>query len=205
MLRIKKNKKSPFNVIRKEGYDPNYPPLVQYCSSVFKKRGAETRVKTLDKLHKAYLPVNMKDTFNKIYLPVSVDNFHWVLIVICPSKEMIYYFDSLSPSTHNLTMYLDAVQKWILDWGLGDKHFKIKQAGSPVQEDGFNCGLFMLANAICVTNGVETNSYNSSSLSNFRSRIKKDIRNGEIPATLNECLGIREELPVLPIEEENYF
>ena len=96
--------------------------------------------------------------FGKIFIPINIKNRHWTLaIVFVPVKE-IKYFDSLKGTKTVATghKFLEAILKWLeeesqkeniaigdafgssTDWKL------IIEEETPQQENGFDCGCFVI-------------------------------------------------------------
>ncbi|ETN23228.1 hypothetical protein PPTG_02860 [Phytophthora nicotianae INRA-310] len=75
-----------------------------------------------------------------IFMPLNINNNHWTCIVVDGPKQTVYCYDSTNKrANHNLLAELaDELVKKSLPQG-----YSITPIHSPIQKDGYNCGLFI--------------------------------------------------------------
>lgn len=96
---------------------------------------------------------------DKVIIPTNVGKSHWALIVVDIESRKIIWLDSffLFGKRTELNQYTLGVKRWLEDQRKA-KHSATIQAEQrwdivcfknvPQQNDGYNCGVFMLANAL---------------------------------------------------------
>ncbi len=91
-----------------------------------------------------------KDIFNlkKIFIPISIENQHWMCIVIFMKEKRIQYYESTSVGAGNSQM--NAVLRYLVDEDKGQGCVKPKEwvlvsstESVPKQENTSNCGAFI--------------------------------------------------------------
>ncbi len=92
--------------------------------------------------------------YDKVFIPINVTNSHWFLIVIHMQSFIIEWYESL-PGIEDRNTYLQCVQDYMSaeypTWGPGI----FKEANpSPKQENGFDCGIFVMATATFLVNDL---------------------------------------------------
>ncbi|KAI1126534.1 hypothetical protein F5Y10DRAFT_293665 [Nemania abortiva] len=121
-------------------------------------------------------PDNFLD-IDTILIPVNLVN-HWTLIVIRPSRRTVSYLDSFH--ARNEPQIRHAYQ-W-LKLFLGDKfiadEWGTQEFGTPMQTNAFDCGMFVITNAMCLALGVSPLSYNEDNMPIQRQRIAAMLLNG---------------------------
>ncbi|OJD13017.1 hypothetical protein AJ78_06470 [Emergomyces pasteurianus Ep9510] len=111
-----------------------------------------------------------------ILIPVH-DHSHWTLIVIRPTARTIEHFDSLG--SHSLT-HIARVKGW-LHAELGDRfveeEWRVLPSISPQQNNGYDCGVFLLTTAKLVSFGKPLK-YGATDIPEIRKRIVAELMNG---------------------------
>ncbi|KAI0202523.1 hypothetical protein F4808DRAFT_458690 [Astrocystis sublimbata] len=122
------------------------------------------------------LPGNFLD-IDTVLIPVN-SNAHWTLIVIRPSRRTVSYLDSFH---HRSQAQLNHAYHWIKRF-LGDKFVREEwntiDFTIPRQTNAFDCGVFVLTNAICLALGVSPHTYDESELPKQRRWLGGMLLNG---------------------------
>ncbi|KAJ8116028.1 hypothetical protein ONZ43_g4532 [Nemania bipapillata] len=121
-------------------------------------------------------PNNFLD-IDTVLIPVN-SNAHWTLVVIRPSRRTVSYLDSFHQP--NETQLRHAYQ-W-LELFLGDKFvandWETQEFASPQQTNAWDCGMFVITNAMCLALGVSPMCYNEDKMPIQRQRIAAMLLNG---------------------------
>ncbi|XXG97565.1 hypothetical protein Hte_003870 [Hypoxylon texense] len=121
-------------------------------------------------------PDNFLD-IDTVLVPVN-RNSHWTVIVIRPSRRTISYLDSFYG--HTSPHFRDA-RGW-LEQFLGGKYvageWSEEVYNIPRQSNGWDCGMFVITNSICVALGLDPYCYDEDDLPLQRRRIAAMLLNG---------------------------
>ena len=118
-------------------------------------------------------------SLDELYIPINVNNAHWIFTQINFRRKTVHLFDSLGKQQSNVhyleetTRYIyDALFKdviedrpsfaaWSQDWTTSDESDR-----SPQQDNGYDCGIFMLISMGLLRNGhnLSRDSYKQSTL-----------------------------------------
>ena len=124
---------------------------------------------------------------DELYIPINVNNVHWIFIQVDFKAKTIHLYDSLGKQQSNdhyleetIRYIYDATYKdspqnkptlddWRQDWSTSDKSDR-----SPRQDNGYDCGMFMLISMGLLRNGhnLSRDSYRQSTLCLRSSRRK---------------------------------
>ncbi|KAK5636486.1 hypothetical protein RRF57_012198 [Xylaria bambusicola] len=112
-----------------------------------------------------------------VLIPVNL-HAHWTLVVIRPSRRTVSYIDSF----HSLNpLQIRYAYEW-LELFLGNKfnrnEWTTTTFNSPQQSNAFDCGMFVITNAICLATGINPLSYTESDLPSQRLSIAAMLLNG---------------------------
>lgn len=106
-----------------------------------------------------------------VLIPVN-SNSHWTLLVVQPKKRTVEYLDSFAG---NPERYIKDCFNWLkgeLGKDFNEDEWQILETTSAVQKNGYDCGVFLLTNAECVTMGIDTAaSYSGADMAAQRRRI----------------------------------
>ena len=95
---------------------------------------------------------------DSLFVPICSGN-HWTVGVIRPVARTIEYFDSFGGSN---TRFVDEMKKF-LKFHLGDAYieeeWKVPRTGCASQSNGYDCGVFVCTNVLCVALGLDTSCY----------------------------------------------
>lgn len=112
-----------------------------------------------------------------VFIPVH-DSAHWTLIVVKPTSKSIEHFDSLgSPSAGHVAK----VKEWLRGELLAryvDEEWSVDPSVSPQQNNGSDCGAFLLSTAKAVAVGIEPQSYGAKDIPLLRRKIVAELMAG---------------------------
>uniref|UniRef100_A0A915D2K6 Ubiquitin-like protease family profile domain-containing protein n=1 Tax=Ditylenchus dipsaci TaxID=166011 RepID=A0A915D2K6_9BILA len=109
---------------------------------------------------------------------------HWALIVIQIGNKEIGYYDSLNndgtKSLHKIWEFLDTESMSRLKCGLEDSKWTYtSHQGIPLQQNGYDCGVFTCQYAECLSRGSSFN-FNQQYMSGFREQMVAEIKKGAL-------------------------
>lgn len=112
-----------------------------------------------------------------VFIPVH-DSAHWTLMVVRPVSRSIEHFDSLgSPSARHIAK----VKEWLHGELLAryvDEEWSVDPSVSPQQNNGSDCGAFLLSTAKAVAVGIEPQSYGARDIPLLRRKIVAELMAG---------------------------
>ncbi|KAL4983825.1 hypothetical protein BDW68DRAFT_27960 [Aspergillus falconensis] len=120
-----------------------------------------------------------KDLLNvdTVFIPVH-NKAHWTLIVVKPSARTIEHFDSLGSLSRR---HVETVKNW-LRGELGDLYddseWEVLPSASPQQDNGSDCGVFLLTTAKAVALNIEPLAYGARDTPLLRQKIVAELMNG---------------------------
>jgi Ulp1 family protease len=117
----------------------------QFISKIFTQNGRNSYE------YHVWLPTLSIMAFNYLLIPVNIDNRHWVLIVIRPLLQSIKLYDSIGG---NPNIYFEPLKRWLSDrlkvecsgWKCSFYNC-LNVDGQRQQQDGYNCGCYVINNA----------------------------------------------------------
>ena len=111
-----------------------------------------------------------------VYIPVH-NSAHWTLMVVKPTSRTIEYFDSLGapPARH-----VAKIKEWLRGElsGYDDGEWTVVPSVSPQQDNGSDCGAFLLSTAKAVAVGIEPSSYGPRDIPLLRRKIVAELMSG---------------------------
>ena len=111
-----------------------------------------------------------------ILIPVH-DSAHWTLLVIKPSARTIEYYDSLGGTgRQHVGRVKDYLRAELRDL-FHEEEWRVLPARSPQQNNGSDCGAFLLTNAKLIALGLPLN-YGAKDMTEIRKRIVAELLNG---------------------------
>lgn len=105
-----------------------------------------------------------------VFVPICRGS-HWTVGVVRPIARTIEYFDSLQGSSHTFTRLMRGWLKFQLGAEYKEDEWKTPNTGCTRQMNGFDCGVFVCTNALCVALGVNTDCYNGTDMAIMRRNI----------------------------------
>ncbi|EAW13256.1 SUMO protease ULP1 [Aspergillus clavatus NRRL 1] len=112
-----------------------------------------------------------------VFIPVH-NSAHWTLIVVKPGERTIENFDSLGALSRR---HVGLVQGWLraeLGSRYVEEEWTILPSISPQQDNGSDCGVFLLSTAKAVAIGIEPQSYGARDMVLLRRKIVAELMNG---------------------------
>ncbi|KAL1986951.1 hypothetical protein VTN96DRAFT_5107 [Rasamsonia emersonii] len=153
---------------------PKYHAFNSFFYSNLRDRGYESvrRWATRAKIGgEALLDVDM------VFVPVH-NSAHWTLLVVRPATRSIEYYDSLGSRS---LAHVNNIKKW-LRGELGDHYVEeewaVLPSNSPQQDNGSDCGVFLLTTAKALAVGLEPDVYSSADITTLRKKIVAELING---------------------------
>ncbi|KAK1761295.1 hypothetical protein QBC47DRAFT_290957 [Echria macrotheca] len=124
-----------------------------------------------------------KDNFlqiETILVPICKAS-HWTLAVVRPKHRVIAHLDSILGGRGHPQVETDMLGwvQGVLGDGFVEEDWKIGQYDAPRQTNGYDCGVFVVTNALCVALGINPKeAYKQSDLPLQRRRIAAVLLNG---------------------------
>ncbi|KAI9037232.1 SUMO protease ULP1 [Aspergillus affinis] len=123
-----------------------------------------------------------------VFVPVH-HNSHWTLIVVKPMAKTIEHFDSLGPPSRS---HIAVIKSWLRE-ELGPKfrgdEWTALPSQSPQQNNGSDCGAFLLSTAKSVAIGLEPMSYGATDVPLLRRRIVAELMAGRLEGEFDPAHG----------------
>ncbi|KAL4865015.1 hypothetical protein BDV12DRAFT_175281 [Aspergillus spectabilis] len=123
-----------------------------------------------------------------VFVPVH-NNSHWTLILVKPIEKTIEHFDSLGSLSRR---HVEIVKTW-LHGELGSKYvedeWKVLPSQSPQQDNGSDCGVFLLSTAKAVALDIEPLCYGPRDTRLLRKKIVAELMNGGLEGDFHPGAG----------------
>ncbi|BCS29548.1 SUMO protease ULP1 [Aspergillus puulaauensis] len=118
-----------------------------------------------------------------VFIPVH-NNSHWTLIVVKPVDKTIEHFDSLGSLSRR---HVGVVKTW-LKGELGplfvEKDWAVLPSVSPQQDNGSDCGVFLLSTAKAIAANIDPLAYGPQDTLLLRKKIVAELMNGGLEGDL---------------------
>lgn len=105
-----------------------------------------------------------------VFVPICRGS-HWTVGVVRPMARTIEYFDSLQGSSKTFIKLMRGWLKFQLGADYKEDEWKTPNTGCTRQMNGYDCGVFVCTNALCVALGVNTDCYNGTDMTTMRRNI----------------------------------
>lgn len=105
-----------------------------------------------------------------VFVPICRGS-HWTVGVVRPMARTIEYFDSLQGSSTTFIRLMRGWLKFQLGGDYKEDEWKTPNTGCTIQMNGYDCGVFVCTNALCVALGVNTDCYKGSDMAVMRRNI----------------------------------
>ncbi|RAK99566.1 SUMO protease ULP1 [Aspergillus ibericus CBS 121593] len=123
-----------------------------------------------------------------VYIPVH-NSQHWTLVVVRPGERSIEHFDSLGALSRR---HVAVVKTW-LRGELGpqyvEEEWRVLPSRSPQQDNGSDCGVFLLSTAKAVAIGLEPLSYGAADTPLLRRKIVAELMAGGLEGEFDPAQG----------------
>jgi Ulp1 family protease len=126
-----------------------------------------------------------------VFIPVH-QNAHWTLLVVRPASRTIEYFDSLGSRSQ---AFATNVKRWLrgeLRDLYKDEEWSVLPTASSQQDNGSDCGVFLLTTAKAVAVGLEPSVYGPSDITTLRKKIVAELMNGGLEGDFDPAGGSSE-------------
>ncbi|OJK01571.1 hypothetical protein ASPACDRAFT_41834 [Aspergillus aculeatus ATCC 16872] len=123
-----------------------------------------------------------------VFVPIH-DKSHWTLIVVKPCDRTIEHFDSLGGLNKR---HVNLIKTWLggeLGEGFVEAEWKVLPSLSPRQDNGSDCGVFLLSTAKAVAINLEPQSYGAPDSPLLRQKIVGELMNGGLDGDFNPVQG----------------
>ncbi|KAE8378132.1 hypothetical protein BDV26DRAFT_262120 [Aspergillus bertholletiae] len=123
-----------------------------------------------------------------VFVPVH-NSAHWTLIVIKPLERTIEHFDSLGSLSHR---HVGVMKDWLrneLGPNYVEEEWRILPSVSPQQDNGSDCGVFLLSTAKAVAIGLEPLSYCARDIVLLRKKIVAELMAGGLEGDFDPAFG----------------
>lgn len=106
-------------------------------------------------------------------------------MVVKPSARTIEHFDSLGSASQR---HIATIKEWLRN-ELGPQYIEgqwtVLPSASPQQDNGYDCGVFLLSTAKAVALGIDPLSYGASDVATLRKKIVAEIMDGGFEGDFN--------------------
>ncbi|OGM39859.1 sentrin/sumo-specific protease [Aspergillus bombycis] len=123
-----------------------------------------------------------------VFVPVH-NSAHWTLIVIKPLERTIEHFDSLGSVSHR---HVGVMKDWLrneLGPRYAEEEWRVLPSVSPQQDNGSDCGVFLLSTAKAVAIGIEPLSYCARDIVLLRKKIVAELMAGGLEGDFDPASG----------------
>jgi len=138
---------------------------------------------------------------DKGYWPLNFTNLHWALLVIFFQSKEIYYYDSLHM---NGMRFITAFKRWLQDESMNKRGIPLNinewrvfhnPTDTPRQENGSDCGVFVIMGARAIAYNQPLSSYNQSGMQLYRSMIGNHLLRNSLEVTSSQNSDINSMFP----------
>ncbi|KAG9232215.1 hypothetical protein BJ875DRAFT_467501 [Amylocarpus encephaloides] len=119
------------------------------------KKGASS---TANLMKRKKAPGNSLMEVDSVFVPINKGS-HWTIGVVRPVAKTIEYFDSMGGSPQSFTNLMRDWLKFALGKAYIEEEWKVPKTTCAIQNNGYDCGVFVCTNAFCVALGLDTSCY----------------------------------------------
>ncbi|KAJ5690451.1 hypothetical protein N7462_004843 [Penicillium macrosclerotiorum] len=112
-----------------------------------------------------------------VFIPVH-QHSHWTLMVVRPAERTIEYFDSLGDRGHSQVKTIKGWLRGELSEKFIEDEWTFLPSVSSHQDNGSDCGVFLLTNAKAVALGIEPTAFGPDHTTLLRRKIVAELMNG---------------------------
>ncbi|KAK4226960.1 ubiquitin-like-specific protease 1 [Podospora fimiseda] len=115
-----------------------------------------------------------------ILVPIC-EHSHWTLAIVRPGQKTVAHIDSLRSGRgrKEVTDKMFELVSTVLEDDYNEQEWRAVDYMAPRQDNGWDCGVFTITNALCIALGVDPNqSYSAGQLTEQRRRLAAVLLNG---------------------------
>ena len=112
-----------------------------------------------------------------LFIPMMEGNNHWTLGVVRPIARTIEYFNSMGGHS---TAFVDNMKNWLkhhMRDAYVEDEWKVLKTPCARQNNGYDCGVFVCTNVLCIAVGFDTTCYTEPEMAIQRKRIAAVLLN----------------------------
>lgn len=122
-------------------------------------------------------------TYILVLIPWNLNNVHWLLVSINLKRKSVVVYESLRERHeqrlqlgHRTLDFMEAEAKRDNVTSFNKQEWSVTTEAPCLQENGSDCGVFVIERMLCLANGRDVNLVTQQVLLAARNRIKKDMR-----------------------------
>lgn len=119
-----------------------------------------------------------------VFIPVH-EGMHWTLLVVSPRMRTIEYFDSLGGSPDSFVANIRLWLRGELGAAYKESEWLFLNTPSPQQDNGSDCGVFLLTSAKAIALGLKPTVYGPRDINLIRQKIVAELMNGGLHGELD--------------------
>jgi sentrin-specific protease 1 len=107
---------------------------------------------------------------DSVFVPICRSS-HWTVGIVRPVAMTIEYFDSFGGGSQK---FVDHMRKWLkfqLEDTYVEEEWQVSSTKCAPQSNGYDCGVFVCTNSLCVARGLDTLCYSQNDLTQQRRNI----------------------------------
>ena len=126
-------------------------------------------------------------SLKQLLFPININNTHWTQLTIYMGLKEIHYYDSMSGDGR---LYLKAAMQWLQDESLQKRGLTLnatnewrliqKRTHVPQQNNGFDCGLFVIMCTRAIAYDQSLTTYHQSDMPIYRKMVGRHIIRGSL-------------------------
>jgi sentrin-specific protease 1 len=112
---------------------------------------------------------------NEIFVPINIHNVHWTLIFIDMLNHEIQYYDPMPGNDEDNNIFLQATLQWLVDEAKitstafdTSKWRLMEMKNGPKQSNGYDCGMYLIMTANCLTEKIPLSLLTSENITYLR-------------------------------------
>ena len=147
---------------------------------------------------------------DKVIIPININNNHWTALVFYMLLKEVHYYDS---SNGDGSKYLQYGLRWLTDECIDKKGIVLnsnewrcfhKESGIPQQNNGYDCGVFVIMCARALAYNQPLTSYHQDDMQRYRLMIRSHILRGSLLDSNNQSLPYMYDLASTnPVQNQN--
>jgi Ulp1 family protease len=146
------------------------PKFIAHNSFFYNNLESKGAVSTERLMKRKKAPGKSVMEVDSVFVPICKGN-HWTVGVVRPIAKTIEYFDSFGGSSQRFGALMRSWLKFQLGNGYVEEEWKVPITKCAPQSNGFDCGVFVCTNSLCVALGLDTLCYSQEDLGQQRRNI----------------------------------